>query len=142
MRAHIAAGGSSQGKKQTGPEKIKKDNEKRFDDFEVKLGVLGNNAYRSKDPMKLLSGKRTGDKEDIATNVELIVHPTKIKGLNLLGTGDCLHPKWFDLINSNLSDGGSGILKSKSGFDFVLQGEISNIYSQDDLSVLYKLNSQ
>ena len=54
-----------------------------FDDFEVKLGVLGNNAYRSKDPMKLLSGKRTGDKEDIATNVELIVHPTKIKGLNL-----------------------------------------------------------
>jgi len=25
MRAHIAAGGSSQGKKQTGPEKIKKD---------------------------------------------------------------------------------------------------------------------
>ncbi|MBI3027807.1 DNA helicase UvrD [Candidatus Woesearchaeota archaeon] len=55
----------------------------------------------------------------------------KIKGLNLLGTGDFTHPKWLAELRSELKEDGSGILTSKSGFRFVLQGEISNIYSQD-----------
>jgi len=65
------------------------------------------------------------------TTIDLMEKNSKIKGLNLLGTGDCLHPKWFDLINSNLSDGGSGILKSKSDFPFVWQTEISLMYSHN-----------
>ena len=55
----------------------------------------------------------------------------KLKGLNLLGTGDFTHPKWLDELKSELKEDGSGILTSKSGFRWILQGEISNIYTQD-----------
>lgn len=52
-------------------------------DVEVKVGVTGNNAGKSKDPMTLISGKRYGDKEDIGTNLEFLIHPTKVKNLNV-----------------------------------------------------------
>ncbi|MBI2661066.1 DNA helicase UvrD [Candidatus Woesearchaeota archaeon] len=55
----------------------------------------------------------------------------RIKGLNLLGTGDFTHPKWLAELKEYLAEDGSGILTSKTGFKFVLQGEISNIYTQD-----------
>lgn len=55
----------------------------------------------------------------------------KIKGLNLLGTGDLTHPEWLKELKQELTEDGSGILKSKTGFNFVLQGEVSNIYTQD-----------
>ena len=55
----------------------------------------------------------------------------KLKGLNLLGTGDFTHPKWLAELKNELKEDGSGILTSKSGFHFALQGEISNIYTQD-----------
>ena len=55
----------------------------------------------------------------------------KLKGLNLLGTGDFTHPKWLAELKDELKEDGSGVLTSKSGFHFVLQGEISNMYTQD-----------
>lgn len=55
----------------------------------------------------------------------------RLKGLNLLGTGDFTHPRWLAELKSGLRGDGSGILSTKSGFNFVLQGEISNIYTQD-----------
>ena len=55
----------------------------------------------------------------------------RLKGLNLLGTGDFTHPKWIAELKNELKENGSGILTSKSGFKFVLQGEISNMYTQD-----------
>lgn len=55
----------------------------------------------------------------------------KLKGLNLLGTGDFTHPKWLAELKNELAEDGSGILSSKSGCHFVLQGEISNIFTQD-----------
>lgn len=55
-----------------------------FDDVEAKVGILGNNSAKSKDPMTLLSGKRTGWKEDIATNLEFYIHPKAVKNLNVL----------------------------------------------------------
>ena len=58
----------------------------------------------------------------------------RLKGLNLLGTGDFTHPKWLQELKSELKEDGFGILTSKSGFHFVLQGEISNIYTQDGKS--------
>ncbi|MFH1332298.1 MAG: endonuclease Q family protein [archaeon] len=54
----------------------------------------------------------------------------KIKGLHLLGTGDFTHPKWIKELKENLVENDDGILKTKSGFSFVLQSEISLIYSQ------------
>ncbi len=62
------------------------------------------------------------------TNIEKYA---RIKGLNLLGTGDITHPKWLTELKNELKEDGSGILTSKSGFHFVLQGEISNMYTQD-----------
>ena len=55
----------------------------------------------------------------------------RLKGINLLGTGDFTHPKWLAELKNELKEDGSGILTSSSGFNFVLQGEISNIYTQD-----------
>ncbi|MBM3199833.1 DNA helicase UvrD [Candidatus Woesearchaeota archaeon] len=54
----------------------------------------------------------------------------KIKGLNLLGTGDFTHPLWIKELKNNLEEEGSGVLKTKTGFKFILQTEISLIYSQ------------
>ena len=48
-----------------------------------------------------------------------------------MGTGDFTHPKWLAELKDELKEDGSGILTSKSGFKFVLQGEISNMYTQD-----------
>jgi uncharacterized protein (TIGR00375 family) len=55
----------------------------------------------------------------------------KVKGLGLLGTGDFTHPKWIEELRSHLKEDGTGILRTSSGFPFMLQTEISNIYSQD-----------
>jgi len=54
----------------------------------------------------------------------------RIKGLNLMGTGDFTHPKWIEEIK-HLKEDGSGILKTKSNFMFVLQTEVANIFHQD-----------
>jgi uncharacterized protein (TIGR00375 family) len=54
----------------------------------------------------------------------------RIKGVNVLGTGDFTHPEWISEIKSKLSDDGNGIYKTKTGFPFVLQTELSLIYSQ------------
>ena len=54
----------------------------------------------------------------------------KLKGITLLGTGDFTHPEWLKELKSELTEDGSGILTSRTGFKFALQGEISNIYTQ------------
>ncbi|MBI2657466.1 DNA helicase UvrD [Candidatus Woesearchaeota archaeon] len=66
-----------------------------------------------------------------ALNLSNLEKYARLKGLNLLGTGDFTHPKWLAELKAELKEDGSGILASKSGFHFVLQGEISNIYTQD-----------
>ena len=55
----------------------------------------------------------------------------KVKGLNLLATSDFTHPEWIKELKSNLQDDGTGILKSKNGMNFILQTEVSLIYTQD-----------
>lgn len=54
----------------------------------------------------------------------------RIKGLNLLGTGDFCHPEWIKELKTELTEDGTGILKTKSGFPFILSNEISLMYSQ------------
>ena len=69
-----------------------------------------------------------------AITIQNLEKYARLKGINLLGTGDFTHPKWLAELKSELKEDGSGILTSKSGFNFVLQGEISNIYTQDGKS--------
>jgi len=64
-------------------------------------------------------------------NLENLEKYARIKGLNLLGTGDFSHPKWLEEIKSNLIEDNSGILKSKTGFNFVLSSEISLMYTKN-----------
>ncbi len=54
----------------------------------------------------------------------------RIKGINLLGTGDFTHPKWAGDIKG-LKEDGNGILWSRTGFPFIWQTEISLAYTQD-----------
>ncbi len=57
----------------------------------------------------------------------------KIKGLDLLGTGDFTHPKWIEELKSSLTETekDSGLFQTASGFKFVLQTELSLIYTQE-----------
>ncbi|MBW3013885.1 endonuclease Q family protein, partial [Candidatus Woesearchaeota archaeon] len=57
----------------------------------------------------------------------------KIKGVNLLGTGDFTHPKWIEELREGLTEteAGSGVYQTKTGFPFVFQTELSLIYTQD-----------
>ncbi len=55
----------------------------------------------------------------------------KMKGVTLMGTGDFTHPQWIEEIKQELNEDGSGFLKSKERFAFVLQTEISLIYTQE-----------
>ena len=67
-----------------------------------------------------------------ALSIETLEKWAKIKGVGLLGTGDFTHPEWIKELKDRLVEDGSGILKTSSGFQFVLQTEISLIYSQAD----------
>ena len=57
----------------------------------------------------------------------------KIKGLNLLGTGDFTHPEWYAELKQYLVREEDGIYYTQDNFPFILQTEISLIYSQDGL---------
>jgi len=63
------------------------------------------------------------------TTLRLLEDNARIKGLDILGTGDCLHPKWFKEITSQLTEDQKGILWSKTKFPFIWQTEISLMYS-------------
>ena len=57
----------------------------------------------------------------------------KIKGIDVLGTGDFTHPKWLKEIKSKLRPAEWGLFKLKGsdiGTRFVLSSEISCIYSK------------
>ena len=84
--------------------------------------------------MKIFSDIHIHSKYSRATSKNItisnLVKYAKIKGLNLLGTGDFTHPLWLKELRESLREDGTGILKDDSGFNFILQGEISLIYSQ------------
>ncbi len=64
-------------------------------------------------------------------NIKNLEKYARIKGLSLLGTGDFTHPIWIKELKSELTEDGTGILKTKTGFNFILQTEISLMYTQD-----------
>ena len=60
-------------------------------------------------------------------NLETLSTWAKIKGINLLATGDILHPAWFSEIKNKLKEKEEGIYEY-NGIDFVLETEVSTIY--------------
>ena len=53
----------------------------------------------------------------------------KIKGIDLLGTGDFTHPDWFSELQAKAIESDSGFLQY-DGMNFVLSAEVSCIYTQ------------
>jgi uncharacterized protein (TIGR00375 family) len=63
-------------------------------------------------------------------NFENLAKWAKIKGLNLLGTGDFTHPLWFKEIKEKLVDNGKGFYYYEN-FPFIISGEVSLFYTQN-----------
>jgi uncharacterized protein (TIGR00375 family) len=63
-------------------------------------------------------------------NIENLVKWAKIKGLNLLGTGDFTHPIWLEEIKEKLKPNGKGFY-FYDDFPFIITGELSFIYTQN-----------
>jgi len=63
-------------------------------------------------------------------SIKTLSEHAKIKGIDLLGTGDAQHPKWKEELKKELTDNGEGIFKSNYGTNFALTTEISFMYSQ------------
>ncbi len=61
-------------------------------------------------------------------NIPNLAKWAKFKGIDLLGTGDFLHPLWQTEIKHNLKELGNGLFEY-SGVNFLLTTEISCIYS-------------
>ena len=62
-------------------------------------------------------------------NIDNLEKWAKIKGVNLLGTGDFQHPLWRKEIDEKLKEDDKGILRTQGGFPFIWQTEISLMYS-------------
>ena len=56
----------------------------------------------------------------------------RMKGINLLGTGDFQHPEHFKEIKKKLKEDDKGILWTKTGFPFLWQTEVSLMYKQHE----------
>jgi uncharacterized protein (TIGR00375 family) len=85
--------------------------------------------------MQIISDLHLHSKYSRATSKDLDIKNlekwSRVKGLNLLGTGDFTHPKWVEELKSNLVEDDTGILKTKTGMNFVLQTEVSLVYTDN-----------
>ena len=85
--------------------------------------------------MEIMADLHIHSKHSRATSIYLSIDNlekyARIKGLNLLGTGDFQHPLYRKEIDENLTEDENGILRTKTGFPFLWQTEISFMYSQD-----------
>ncbi len=62
-------------------------------------------------------------------NVEHLAYWAKLKGIQLMGTGDFTHHLWLEELKGKLEDKGNGLYAYK-GINFILTTEISSIYSK------------
>ncbi len=65
-------------------------------------------------------------------NIPNLVEWAKYKGINVMGTGDFLHPLWLTELKKDLKENGTGFLSysKDQSIKFVLTVEVASIYSQ------------
>ena len=84
--------------------------------------------------MEIFADLQIHSKHSRATSIHLSIDNLekygRIKGLNLMGTGDFQHPLHRKEIDEKLTEDDKGILRTKTGFAFLWQTEISLMYSQ------------
>ena len=82
--------------------------------------------------MKIVADLHIHSKYSRATsgkmNVDDLSASAKIKGVNLLGTGDFTHPQHLKDLKAGLEDIGNGVYR-KNGVYFVLTSEIANLFT-------------
>jgi len=69
------------------------------------------------------------------TNLDNLEKWARIKGIQVIGTGDFTHPQWLKELKENLEPAEEGLFrlkKSDSGVRFILTVEISSIYSKNN----------
>ena len=71
-------------------------------------------------------------------DLKSIAQAAKIKGLNLIGTGDCLHAKWLSELKTTLKPS-DGEFYEYNGILFVVSGEVNTIFS--DEGKLHKIHN-
>jgi uncharacterized protein (TIGR00375 family) len=62
-------------------------------------------------------------------DVEHLSSTAKIKGINVVGTGDFTHPQWLLELKNNLSEVSAGIYE-RNGTHFILTAEVNNIFTK------------
>lgn len=86
--------------------------------------------------MKIIADLQIHSKHARATSKNLSIENlekyAKIKGLNLLGTGDFQHPLHRREIDVKLKEDNNGILRTKNNFAFLWQTEVSLMFSQGE----------
>ncbi len=85
--------------------------------------------------MRVVADLQLHSKYSLATSrdmdLEHLARGAKLKGLNLLGTGDFTHPKWFAELKEKLQPiPGTGLF-SYDGMTWMLSGEVSTVYEQE-----------
>ncbi|KKK74288.1 hypothetical protein LCGC14_2885280, partial [marine sediment metagenome] len=85
--------------------------------------------------MEIIADLQIHSKHSRATSIYLSIEKLekygRIKGLNLMGTGDFQHPLHRKEIDEKLTEDDKGILRTASGFAFLWQTEVSLMYSQN-----------
>ncbi|MBU1975268.1 MAG: endonuclease Q family protein [Nanoarchaeota archaeon] len=84
--------------------------------------------------MKIFADTHLHGRFSRATSKELTIPNlekyARLKGINLLGTGDIQHPGWYAECKKYLPKEKEGIYYTESGFPFILSTELSLIYTQ------------
>ncbi len=84
--------------------------------------------------MQVIADLQLHSKYALATSknmdLEHLAEGAKIKGLNLLGTGDFTHPKWFSELRTKLVPISDTGLFTYGGMTWMLAGEVSTVYEQ------------
>ncbi|MCK4393345.1 DNA helicase UvrD, partial [Candidatus Bipolaricaulota bacterium] len=63
------------------------------------------------------------------TDLPTLAHWAKIKGIDILGTGDFTHPQWYKELQDNLEPVENGLYRYDETL-FMLTVEVSAIWSQ------------
>ena len=93
--------------------------------------------------MEIIADLQVHSKHARATSKDLSIENlekyARIKGLNLLGTGDFQHPLHRKHINESIAEEKDGILYTKSGFPFIWQTEVSLMYTDGKRRAIHLL---
>lgn len=72
-----------------------------------------------------LHGLHSGGVSD-RMKIPVMAEQASIKGLDLVGTGDCLNPAWREHVEENTENGGDGVFEAGNDARFVLTTEVED----------------